>query len=736
MTLLSSAAPEGHALEMVVASDDALDVRHFSVHERISSLFEATVVVMSGNAAIDFDAVVGQPAGLSLRAGSQVRTWAGICSQLHQVGVEEEGLSTYQITLVPDLWLATQRRNYRIFQQLSEPDIVLQLLAEWGIEPEVRLTGVYKKRKYRVQYAESDYAFMSRMLEDAGISFYFAPIEGGTRLVLSDAPHFATPRQSKLPFKDDISMESGEYATRLRIGQRVRPGRYTMRDHDYRRASSNQPLSSAEAANVSIEKRLERFHYTPGAFLFGTDRGDDTPSADDRGKARTDEGEAALLSQKRLEAKRASAKTCTFDTNAPDLAPGMVLSLLDHPRPDLGPDRRLLVVEMTHSGTFSSAWSHACEVRSADVPFRPALTTPRPKAIGVESATVVGPAGEEIHTDEFGRVRVHFHWDRESAMDDRSSCWIHVSQPWGGAGFGGTNLPRVGQEVLVEFLGGDPDRPVIVGRLYTNLQKVPYKLPENKTQSGWKSNSTGKTGGYNELMFEDASGSELLRMQAERDLKKLVKNDESVTIGNDRTKEVGHDDLLRVVNDRSRQVGNDESITIGSNRSKTVGGDEDAQVGGNRSQVVGMNKSSQVGGHQDEQVGGNDSLSVGKNMSVQVQLAKTETVGIASAETVGVTKVLQAGKSYEIQVGKTMNVAVGESQSESIGVSKKVVVGEVYELSCGASSIHVDAGGNVTITASDIVMKSSGPVLVEAGGVVKVMAGGAIKVQGSTVDIN
>src|SRR5262249_23292260 len=161
----------------------------------------------------------------------------------------------------------------------------------------------------------------------------------------------------------------------------------------------------------------------------------------------------------------------------------------------------------------------------------------------------VGPPGEEIHTDELGRVRVHFHWDRESRMDDGSSSWIHVSQPWGGAGFGAVNLPRVGQEVLVDFLGGDPDRPIIVGRVYTRVQKVPYPLPEGKTQSGWRSQSTPGGGGFNELRFEDAKGREVLSLQAQRDMKSLVKHDEELTIGNDRKKVVANNEDTTIGND-------------------------------------------------------------------------------------------------------------------------------------------------------------------------------------------
>ena len=210
--------------------------------------------------------------------------------------------------------------------------------------------------------------------------------------------------------------------------------------------------------------------------------------------------------------------------------------------------------EVAIHGTDDGEWSLSAEAVSADQPYHPPVTTAKPRVQGVESATVVGPPGEEIHTDEFGRVRVQFHWDREGRYDDNSSCWIPVSQPWGGAGYGGMNLPRIGQEVLVDFLGGDPDRPVIVGRVFTNLQKVPWKLPDNKTQSGLRSNSTGASGGYNEMMFEDALGKELVRFQAERDYNKLVKNDENTTVGNDRTKEIKRNENVTIGNDRSKTV--------------------------------------------------------------------------------------------------------------------------------------------------------------------------------------
>jgi type VI secretion system secreted protein VgrG len=569
----SAAAAQVDNLSVTIASGDTLHVREFDVHERISALFSITLTVVSENPDIDFEAAVGHPASFTLSSGisaaSRPRTWTGVLSQLHQLAVEEAGLSTYHLEIVPTLWLLTQRRNHRMFQQLSELDIALEVLSDWGIEPTKRLRGTYKKRKYRVQYAESDYDYLCRVLEDAGISFYFEQDGEETKLVLADAPQSNELRKPKVAFRDEPTEALREHVTAVRIGRKVRAGRYTVRDHDYRRPPDYKLIASA--AKGGVEDKLERFHYTPGAFLFEADKGEATPHADSKGKYRTDEAEATTLAEKRLAAKRGEAVVCTFETNVIDLAPGVVMSMLDHPRSDLHEDKRLLIVEATHGGTSEGEWTHHCEARSAAVPYHPPLKTPRPKVNGVESATVVGPPGEEIHTDEFGRVRVHFHWDRESKMDDESSCWIHVSQPWGGAGYGGMNLPRVGQEVLIDFLGGDPDRPIIVGRLYTNLQKVPYGLPANKTQSGWKSNSTNNTGGYNEMMFEDSAGKELVRMQAERDLNKLVKNDESVTIGHDRTKLVKRNDDLTVGKNRSKRIVDNESVTVGINRTTTIG---------------------------------------------------------------------------------------------------------------------------------------------------------------------
>jgi type VI secretion system secreted protein VgrG len=650
---------EAHLLAQI-ASGDHLDVRQYTVRQRMSALFEVSLVALSENASVDLDAVVGQEASFTIPTAppAEPRFWKGICNHMQLVAAEPGGLSTYHVSIVPTLWLATQRRNYRMFQQISEPDIVQKMLSEWGIDPDLRIDpAAYKKRKYRVQYGESDFDFMSRMLEDAGISFFFEQQDQESRLVLCDAPENGTRRPSALRFNASPTGEAarGEHVTAVRYGQQVRPGKLTMRDHDYRLSPTYKLLASA-ARGLPAEARLESFHYAPGAFLFGSDKGESTPAADDRGKTRTDEAEGSLLAQKRLDAQRGSAKVCTFETNVLDLAPGVVMSIDDHPHMAFAGGKGLLMVDASLAGTSHGEGSCHCEARSAEVPYRPPLVTPRPKVSGVESATVVGPPGEEIHTDEFARVRVHFHWDRESRMDDKSSCWIHVSQPWGGAGYGGTNLPRVGQEVLVDFIGGDPDKPVIVGRVYTNLQKTPYKLPANKTQSGWKSNSTGGSGGYNEIMFEDAGGKELVRIQAERDLQKLVKNDEDVTIENDRTKFVKNDDSLTVGNDRTMLVQMNERDVVGLSHTRAVGVNENV--------AIGFNQSVKVGGWQNV------------------------AVGLTSTETVGLGKTLTVGATYQISVDVLTIAATTR-----------------LELMCGGAKITLDKSGRITLEGDPIIQK-------------------------------
>lgn len=615
-----------------IASEDRLDVRTFSVKQALSELFLVDVRARSQNGDIDFDAIIGKPASFTLQTEWTTRTWNGICLQADQVRVERGGACTYQLMIVPRAYLLTQRRNYRVFQMKTELEIVQQLLGEWSVKVEARVDpGAYKARKYVVQYDETDFAFVSRLLEEAGVTYSFDEKDGETVLALDDAPHSRDLTKPFLRFCDEPSVAAGEWVTRLSLAQEVRPGRVTIFDLDYRKSSDNQPKFSA-AGGLPAEQKLERAHYQPGAFLFKQESGGgSTPSADDRGSARTDEGLAASRTNQRLLAHRAGGKVVRFETNAIDVAPGSIVSVTNHPHRLLA-SGSLLALSTVIEGDYDDQWRAQVTLAPAASPHVPERKTPRPAVPGLESATVVGPDGQDIHTDEYGRVRVQFHWDREGARNEESSCWIPSSQPWSGSGFGGVNVPRVGQEVLIEFLGADPDRPVVVGRVFTESSPPPYPLPQFKSVAGLRSETTPRLvmggsgtgvaglddsilgGGKplspeqltnlvsndgpfkaaspnvghkwdgkgtspstlshqwrgSELMFDDRAGKEIVYLQAQRDFNLVVKNAWTSVTGNHRSTRLGSDEKLTIGNKQEVNVVADRTINVGGKMEKAV----------------------------------------------------------------------------------------------------------------------------------------------------------------------
>lgn len=562
-------------LSAKIASQDALDVRAFTVREGLSKLFEVHLLVRCENPDVDLEEVLGRPASFRIDPGTPATpapTWSGLCPHMAQTGVEDlaDGVSTYELTIVPLLWLLTERRNHRVFQRKSEPQIVLDLLAEWYIEPIVRFDlAKYRAREYRVQYAESDFDFLSRMLEDAGITYFFEAVGGESKLVLTDAPQAAPRRGAPLVYANSATGKPGEsFATDVRPGRRTRPGRYVQRDWDFRVAPT-APLFSEATAGLPQESELERFHYVPNALHFFQGPGPLYPVGDDKGKFRRDVSEGDVQAERRVLAKQGDARSFTFVTNALDVQGGTVLEITDHPRPDVA-GQPLLIVDVERSGESTGEWTVACSARSASAPYHPPLSTDKPRVMGIEPATVVGPKGQEIHVDEFGRVRVHFHWDRESKLDENSSVWIPVSQFWAGPGYGHVDHPRVGHEVLIDFLGGDPDQPIVIGRLYTAPNPVIYPLVANKTKSGWRSESSPGGGGYNELMFEDKKGEELVRFQAEKDYTALTKRDSGTVVRRDSLSHVGRDQTHAVLRDQTIRVKCHRRLRVESTQSHWV----------------------------------------------------------------------------------------------------------------------------------------------------------------------
>lgn len=562
---------------------DYLDVREFTLDDGLSALFNIDLEVVCQNPALDLE-LVGQPGSFHIELDSALypdtakRSWSGIISELHLIRSESTGLSTYRLTLVPKLQLATLRTNCRVFQQVTDLDIAKTILQEWGIEPVVECSRSYKTRKYRVQYQESDYTFLCRMLEAAGVTFYFRGVEGESKLVLADTPESGPERKGGLDYLDDPG-PGGLYATQLRASRVLTSGKIALADHDHR--LPNKPLLGEAAPSAHpVESQLEHFAYLPGSFRFGANGPKDTPTADDRGRTRTDPDEAKRIAEQVGAAASARSKRFVFDANALDLAPGLRLNVDHHPLAEkVG---KMLVTRTTLSGSFDSEVHVVCHTASSGTPYRPDMVTPTPSIHGVECAVVVGPAGETIHCDEFGRVRVQFHWDRYGKMDEYSSCWVPVNQAWAGEGLGALNIPRIGQEVIVSFISGNPEEPMIVGRIFTNLLRPPFSLPMNKTQNGFRSASVPATGGYNMMMFEDKAGNEEIRIRAEKDQNTRVNNDKTLSVGRNRKMEIKGNDKEAIEGNQTNSVTKDMKSSVGGDKLASVAGNLVSMAGGER----------------------------------------------------------------------------------------------------------------------------------------------------------
>ncbi|NUQ78844.1 MAG: type VI secretion system tip protein VgrG [Polyangiaceae bacterium] len=592
------------ALELWIEGlEPALSVRRFHVRERISNLFTVSIEALSPRCDIDFDDVVMRPASFSMTAGWAFvqggghRMYTGICESIEQVQAEPTGLSTYAITLVPRLWLLTRRTAYRIFQYLAIPDIVTTLLDEFRIAHQWLVDrATHPKLDYKVQYGESDYAFVSRLCEEAGVSFSLERAEErGTVMVLADAPVSKTPRKNSLVFVDNPNKSAEhEYVTRVRALRRAETGAATLRDYDFRNPSL--ALFAHAPGKNPAECRMEHHCYAPGSFRAVVDAKSSTPVADSAGIARHDPSYGLGRAERMLRGNRAGARVISFETNAVDLAPGAVFSMTGHPHPALHEASKLLVTELTIVGEHDNDWWMKGKAVSADEPYWPPQQTPKPIVHGLQSAMVTGPEGREIFTDEHGRVRVQFPWEYEGDDKNYGSCWIRVSQGWAGAGFGLWTLPRIGQEVLVGFLAGDPDEPIIVGRAGNAHNPPPYPLPTHDTKTVWRSRSTPGGEGFNEISFEDKKGEERLFERAEKDKDSLIKNDERIAVGRNRQKLVKSDEDVATLGARRELIGESLHLTIKGERREAVKGLQSTIVGGDRNEVVDGRYALETGG--------------------------------------------------------------------------------------------------------------------------------------------
>ncbi|RUZ70583.1 type VI secretion system tip protein VgrG, partial [Mesorhizobium sp. M7A.F.Ca.US.006.01.1.1] len=493
---------------------ELLTFTHLVGRDEISRCFAYTVGFVSTDSDIDPLKMLGGP--LSIEAESDPKRWfSGIVSEFRLTRLEDR-LAYYEAVIRPWLWFLGNTTDCRIFQNKSVLDIVKDIFKKYGIaEFDLRLQGSYPPREYCVQYDEPDLDFVQRLLEHEGILYFFEHDDGKHTLVLADAMSKLKPapgyEKVLYNFEGQGSRRDVEYITEWIPGSSVRPGAYAHTDYDFTKpgadlmAKSAQPFSHKEAAGENYRQ--------PGAHL-ETGRGD------------------SLAAIRREEIQAVHQRIAAVGT-VRGLYSGCTFKLDSFPREDQNQEYLVVSAEYrlfdpgyrAHADVNSENFKVILGLAPTALPYRPPRITPRPIMRGPQTATVVGPSGEEIFTDKYARVKVQFHWDRLGKKDQNSSCFVRVSQTWAGSGWGFIQIPRIGQEVIVDFIEGDPDLPIITGRVYNASQMPPYGLPGSATQSGWKSDSSKGGGGYNELMFEDKAGSELVNFQAQKDHNLLVKHD-------------------------------------------------------------------------------------------------------------------------------------------------------------------------------------------------------------------
>ncbi|MDP2748089.1 type VI secretion system tip protein TssI/VgrG [Pseudomonas sp.] len=565
-----AAANQTHFSLTIEGVSHDLQVLEFTGREAISQPFEFELELVSERPDLDLESLLHQAAFLAFDQAGH-----GIHGQIYRVAQGESGkrLTRYHVTLRPQLAYLAHRSNQRIFQHLTVEKIISQVLQEHGIQAnayQFQLGSIYPEREYCVQYDESDLHFVQRLCEEEGIHYHFQHSEQGHVVVFGD-DQTPFPKLAPTAYQQDSGLVADKPVIK-RFGVRVetRSSRVTRRDYDF-----EKPKLLMEAdAKSAFKPDLEDYDY-PGRFV---DR--------ERGKH---------LSQRILERHRHDFELAQGDGDQPLLVSGHFLALTEHPRAswnDLwllteihheGKQPQVLEESVTSHTEVSDGFQQGYRNRFTATPwtvlYRPPLNHPKPRILGSQSAVVTGPAGEEIHCDEYGRIKVQFFWDREGQADDKTSCWLRVSSSWAGDRYGGIAIPRVGMEVLITFLEGDPDQPLVTGCLYHAEHVVPYALPANKTRSLFKTLSSPGGGGYNELRIEDKKGAEQIYIHAERDWDENIEHDQKIRIGNERHDSVEANSYSEFKAEEHRTTHADRKSEIKANDHLTVGNNQHIKIG-------------------------------------------------------------------------------------------------------------------------------------------------------------
>lgn len=662
-------------------------VEGLRVHDRLGEPYEIEVALRTTEASAEPAALLGQSAAVLIERDSLHQELAGIVERVHEGDTSDHALHV-TLVLVPALVALRHRRNSRIFQERTIPEVLAEVLGE-GLSPYGRsvdtsgLTAPHASQEYTVQYRETDFDFAHRLMEENGITYRFSSEGGVETMVLGDGPTAFGELRSVgnadgvLPMRQ-IDGDPGlhEDAQGFERVSRLRPTVARTAVFDWH---VPQPLQDGEdPASASLS--------SPNGAALGPEREDyDHLEPSTLYGYRSTALEFSQV-ERQLQLRRAvhqrDAVRCSGRGTATQMTPGLSFELIEHPQADLVGEYVLVGVEHLY-GIFAgssakSAYRNSFECIPAAVPWRPDLRRPRPRIAGVQTATVVGPAGEEIFTDAHGRIKVQFHWDRGGQFDDDSSCFVRVVQPWAGNGWGSLFLPRIGMEVTVTFVDGDPDRPIVTGCLYNGTHTPPYELPGDKTKSGIKSESSPGGGGFNELRFEDAAGAEEIYVHAQKDM--------------------------------NEAIGNDHGMTVGNNQTLAVAVDQTQNIGANQVEEIGANQTLTVGANQDITVQANQTMTVQANQTTTVQGSATHTV-VGS-----VTEAIQGGVQQTIQAGVQQQVTGGMTSIVTGGLTS-TVTGTTTMAHHGGLSCTIDGNYDLTVITAINITATAGMTVIAPGGI-------------------
>jgi type VI secretion system secreted protein VgrG len=715
--------------------DDVLLFHAMHGREELSRVAEYRLDLLSLKNDIDLDQILGRNVTVTMHLQDDTpRFFNGYVTRFSEGGTRGK-FRRYHAAVNTWPWFMSRTADCRIFQDMTVPDIVKKV---FGDHPTAKfkdsLTGSYPTWNYCVQYRESDLNFVSRLLEEEGIYFYFTHADGEHTLVLADSySGHERCQEEPIPFiaPEDLARADIEHIGSWTLEREVQPGLYVHQDYDFERPSVDLKARKAVVRQYT-PSNYEVFDY-PGGYLQKAD------------------GDA--LAAVRIDEHAAQFETAQAASNHKKIAVGSLFNLEKCPRGDQ--DGEHLIVAATYDLQFSdyeampdrTGAEYQCSfvTMPSKQQFRPRRITPKPFVQGPQTAVVVGPGGDEIYTDKYGRVKVQFHWDRLGQKNENSSCWVRVSQPWAGKAWGGIAIPRIGQEVIVDFLEGDPDQPIVTGRVYNAEQMPPYALPANMTQTGIKSRSS-KGGGpdnFNEIRFEDLKGSEQLFIHAEKNQDIEVENDETHWVGHDRMKTIDNDEVTHVKRDRTEVVDRDESITIHRHKVLQIDGNHSENIDGAMSVTIGrtltenvlINYAETVGGAMEMTVGAALAITVGAVMSEAVAGSKTESIGGSKSESTGKDKTLQVGKNLVETIKENQTVTVGKDLKEKVQGQRNVEV--TKEAMLKAKKVQITADDEISLKTGDaeILMKKNGEVTIK-GGKITIKGSGDVIVKGSKIAEN